>query len=189
MAHRRSARQKGLDRAPGPSLALAPAARALLPMGDFARRDPDCCLVGERKGTFGLVCHSLVPQGPPRLRISTARRNPCALSPRPAPPSSVSSGDFTRAAKARGARRSVAFVIYNEDQTPRAGTGLFPVLYCFFSETPPTARPLLDAPPVAGLRRESERYGSRPSKLELQKLWPIQQDRSRREWDCPVRLL
>src|SRR5207249_11934093 len=45
-AHRRSARPKGLDRAPGPSRAHAPAARASSPLGDFARRDPDCCRVG-----------------------------------------------------------------------------------------------------------------------------------------------
>jgi len=151
-AHRRSARPKGLDRTPGPSCAHAPAARASSPLGDFARRDPDCCcLVGERKW---------LALAPARVAKSTGRR-----------------------------KRSGGFVIYNEDQTPSAGTGLFPVLYCFFSETPPTARPLRDAPPVAGLRRESERYGSRPSKLELQKLWAIQQDRSCREWDCPVRLL
>jgi hypothetical protein len=122
-------------------------------------------------------------------RASTARLIPPSLSlPRPAP-SSVSSGDLRALRKSGGCERDGGLVIYNEDQTPNTGTGLFPVLYCFFSETPPTARPLRDAPPVAGLRRESERYGSRPSKLELQKLWPIQQDRSCREWDCPVRLL
>src|SRR5260370_34451685 len=46
LAHRLAARPKGLDREPGPSLALAPAARASSPLGDFARRDPDCFRVG-----------------------------------------------------------------------------------------------------------------------------------------------
>src|SRR5437660_2655649 len=49
LRHRRAARPKGLDRAPDPSLALAPAARASSPLGDFARHDPDCFWVGERR--------------------------------------------------------------------------------------------------------------------------------------------
>jgi len=39
LRHRHAARPKGLDREPGPSRALAPAARASSPQGDFARRD------------------------------------------------------------------------------------------------------------------------------------------------------
>src|SRR5712692_4115926 len=39
-AHRLAARAKALDREPGPSHALAPAARASSPLGDFARPVP-----------------------------------------------------------------------------------------------------------------------------------------------------
>src|SRR5207237_1030784 len=41
---------ESLDRAPDPSLAHAPAARASSSLGDFARRDPDCYRVGEAGG-------------------------------------------------------------------------------------------------------------------------------------------
>jgi len=39
-AHRLAARPKGLAREPGPSRALAPAARASSPLGDYARPEP-----------------------------------------------------------------------------------------------------------------------------------------------------
>src|SRR6184192_1388156 len=55
LAHRRSARPKGLDRAPGPLGALAPAARASSPLGDFARRDPGCDRFGERRELSALT--------------------------------------------------------------------------------------------------------------------------------------
>jgi len=45
----------GLDRAPGPSRAHAPAARASSPLGDFARRDPDCDRVGEARRPAALT--------------------------------------------------------------------------------------------------------------------------------------
>ncbi len=48
-AHRLAARPKGLDREPGPSRAHAPAARASSPLGDYARRDPDCYQVDEAR--------------------------------------------------------------------------------------------------------------------------------------------
>src|SRR5215472_13971993 len=41
LRHRLAARPKGLDREPEPSLALAPAARASSPLGDFALREPE----------------------------------------------------------------------------------------------------------------------------------------------------
>src|SRR5260370_24117004 len=54
---------KGLDRAPDPSLAPAPAARASSPLGDFARRDPDCCRVGEARGLSVLTRPRAANQG------------------------------------------------------------------------------------------------------------------------------
>src|SRR6266568_2872596 len=59
LRHRRAARPKSLDRAPDPFLAHAPGARASSPLGDFARRDPDCFRVGERS-TF-VTIYTLYP--------------------------------------------------------------------------------------------------------------------------------
>src|SRR5437868_15487556 len=87
LRHRRAARPKGLDRAPGPSGAHAPAARASSLLGDFARRDPDCDRVGEARGPSALTLSAagrattcrdrlylprpLVPTFPAPLRTAT----------------------------------------------------------------------------------------------------------------------
>jgi len=49
-----SAAAESFDRAPGPSDAHAPAARASSPLGDFARRDSDCYRVDKARETSPL---------------------------------------------------------------------------------------------------------------------------------------
>jgi len=97
-AHRLAARPKGLDREPGPSRAHAPAARASSPLGDFARRDPDCDRVDESGGALGFNSLSrLVAQRPPRLKAFLCRRSGLR---RADPPHVASLG------RCRGRRRS-----------------------------------------------------------------------------------
>jgi len=75
--HRRAARPKGLDRAPGPSGALAPAARASSPLGDYPRRDPDCHRVD---GTRRLSSWTFPTAGRTATAASSRPLSPCRYS-------------------------------------------------------------------------------------------------------------